>query len=694
MATYYVRNDGSNANTGTGPATNQAWQTIAYAFANMTLTTGTNYLYIAPGVYRESVSLGVTPTATNTLVIAGDPTASQFSGITPNQVRLTGAANDSSTSPTGTRIDTNAKSYITIQDIVIEGATSQTVSTFIVSGTNTTINRVVVYAVYYAGTPSQSLAIETPNTTNNQITIQNSTFIGGSIGIRIRTPVATSGVSGVIVQNCRIITGHNNSTGIYLQPQSGTTMSSVLITNCFVIASTCVNTERGNTTDTHFVQNCILAAGSTGISSGSTSVIVQRNNIINCSNTLSNVSTTANTISADFLGVDLTQNLLQGFGHIAPFGTLLNSRNTGFGIATNAPVTDSYGVAWTGATPDVGAVTYRSLSAVGLYNPTERNASTITIAPGSTSQSIELYLGATGLTASSSGLSARYNRTRTASVSIPLVARTIAQAWTSGGFAEVDSTNMPGVYRIDIPDAALAAGADDVTVVVRGASGTNGAVMTVKLSSGGLTEAQTAGAVWNSATTSYTANGSFGLNVLRADQQNKAGNVTLHSSGNVNRVDADVHAIANDADAATELKGALLHNGTDYISAELLSPVSAATSVHIGPYQLLADGLGADQPLDVNVGTATSIDVQVTDANGTGIDITGATVSAKVYNSGGTLVATYAGTATYADNGRLTFGLTTTVTNTSGTYTVTVTRTTGATDTQIFGPLRLYVRPV
>jgi hypothetical protein len=131
------------------------------------------------------------------------------------------------------------------------------------------------------------------------------------------------------------------------------------------------------------------------------------------------------------------------------------------------------------------------------YLPTERNASTITIAPGSTSQSIELYLGATGLTASTSGLSAYYNRTRTASVNIPLVARTIAQAWTSGGFAEVDSVYMPGVYRLDIPDAAIAGGADDVTVVVRGASGTNGAVMTIKLSSGGLTAAQTADAILN-----------------------------------------------------------------------------------------------------------------------------------------------------------------------------------------------------
>jgi hypothetical protein len=517
MATYYVRNDGNNANTGTGPATNQAWQTIAYAFANMTLTTGTNYLYIAPGVYRESVSLGVTPTVTNTLVIAGDPTASQFSGITPNQVRLTGAANDSSISPTGTRIDTNAKSYITIQDIVIEGATSQTVSTFIVSGTNTTINRVVVYAVYYAGTPSQSLAIETPNTTNNAIAVKNSTFFGGATGIRIRTPVATSGVSGVSVENCRIIGGHYSSLGIYVQPQSGATMSSVLITNCFITATTCVYTERGNTTNTHTVQNCILAAGSTGIQSSATNIIAQQYNIIDCNIQLNGVSSSATTINSDFLGIDLTQNLLQGFGNIAPFGTLLNSRNTAFGIATNAPVTDAYGVTWTGATPDVGVVTYRSLNGIGFYTPTERNASTITIAPGSTSQSIELYLGATGLAFNTSGLKAYFVRNRSTPVEIILVAATTS-TWVSGGFAEISSTFTPGLYRLDLPDATVAAGADDVTVVVRGASGTNGAVMTIKLSSGGLTAAQTAAAVLDAVASTHNNIGSIGASI-----QDKAG---------------------------------------------------------------------------------------------------------------------------------------------------------------------------
>ena len=47
MATYYVRPDGSNTNSGLGPATNQAWATISYALTNMVLTTGVNYLYLA-----------------------------------------------------------------------------------------------------------------------------------------------------------------------------------------------------------------------------------------------------------------------------------------------------------------------------------------------------------------------------------------------------------------------------------------------------------------------------------------------------------------------------------------------------------------------------------------------------------------------------------------------------------------------
>ena len=302
--------------------------------------------------------------------------------------------------------------------------------------------------------------------------------------------------------------------------------------------------------------------------------------------------------------------------------------------------------------------------------------------------------GKTGILYNAASFTAYFVRPLGSATAITLATQTVTGAYSSGGWVEVDATNLPGIYRFDIPNAVFATGVDHAVVMLKGASGMAPVSLEYQLTgfdpaTSWLTAAQTAAAVWDEPYTSHVTASTFGARTLKTTVDNR--NVDVGTSFHIQ---ANVHAIVDSTAAASELSGALLHNGTDYISADLLTPVSAATSVHIGPYQLLADGLGADQPLDVNVGTATSVDVQVTDANGTGIDITGATVTAKVYSSVGTLVATYAGTATYADNGRLSFGLTTTVTNTSGTYTVTVTRTTGATDTQIFGPLRLYVRPV
>lgn len=46
-----------------------------------------------------------------------------------------------------------------------------------------------------------------------------------------------------------------------------------------------------------------------------------------------------------------------------------------------------------------------------------------------------------------------------------------SSSWSVGGWKEVDSTNMPGLYRMDFPDAAFAAGADFVHIAVK-SSGT------------------------------------------------------------------------------------------------------------------------------------------------------------------------------------------------------------------------------
>ena len=63
MATYYVRPDGNNSNSGTGPASNQAWATIQKALGSTGIGSG-DTLYIAPGLYGEQVTIGGTYSTT------------------------------------------------------------------------------------------------------------------------------------------------------------------------------------------------------------------------------------------------------------------------------------------------------------------------------------------------------------------------------------------------------------------------------------------------------------------------------------------------------------------------------------------------------------------------------------------------------------------------------------------------------
>jgi hypothetical protein len=660
MATYYVKlaaDGGNDSLAGTSPST--AWATIGKALGATGISSG-DTVYIAPGTYNESITIGIANPTAETFII-GDPTASQFPGLAAGPVYHSAWNAAGTTQITaGVLITGTTKNYLHFQNI------------WWASDAN---NMVVLNTSRYAkftrcqfvtsNRTYRPLTISSAAATPVDATISRCSFIGGGIGIFL---TGTNTLDGTSITNSFFACQGTNI--------DSSNMNFACF-NCTFFESVNGVVQRGNTTGTaSFVRNSLfLSYSSFAIQATGAGVLTENFNRLLGSGR-QNVTAGANSVSTGAQGVDYTYLLNQGMNYQQMWTSLQGGPNIAFGTATGAPAADLYGVTWTGASPDAGSGAYRVInstpSQIAYNGGNERNASAITIAPASTSQSIELYLGATGLAFNTSGLAAYYVRNQSAPVAITLVTQTPTGAWTSGGFAEISSSLVPGVYRLDVPDAAFAAGASDVTIVVRGASGTNGAVLTVTLSSGGLTAAQTAAAVLDAVGSSYVTAGSIGYSIQNSN----------------------VASISGSTAAADELEGALLHNGTDYISADLLTPVSAATSVHIGPYQLLADGLGADQPLDVNVGTATSIDVQVTDANGTGIDITGATVTAKVYSSAGTLVATYSGTATYADNGRLSFGLTTTVTNTSGTYTVTVTRTTGATDTQIFGPLRLYVRPV
>lgn len=64
------------------------------------------------------------------------------------------------------------------------------------------------------------------------------------------------------------------------------------------------------------------------------------------------------------------------------------------------------------------------------------------------------------------GIAAQYIRNRGSATTITLATQTANGAHSDGGFVHVAA----GVYRLDLPDAAVASGADDVAIVVSGIS--------------------------------------------------------------------------------------------------------------------------------------------------------------------------------------------------------------------------------
>ena len=92
-----------------------------------------------------------------------------------------------------------------------------------------------------------------------------------------------------------------------------------------------------------------------------------------------------------------------------------------------------------------------------------------TIKKGQTSKVIEVTLRdsstGNGKTAVAHGsVTASYVREGGTRTAITLASGTAGDGYSSGKWAEVDATNCRGLYQLHIPDAALATGADAVTI--------------------------------------------------------------------------------------------------------------------------------------------------------------------------------------------------------------------------------------
>lgn len=118
----------------------------------------------------------------------------------------------------------------------------------------------------------------------------------------------------------------------------------------------------------------------------------------------------------------------------------------------------------------------------------------LSIVAGATSQSVNVFIqnsssttgaGLTGLAYNTASLIAYYTFAGAAATATSITLATLSavtSAWSSGGFKELDSTHMPGLYRFDIPNAALASGnGRSVTIYLSGATNMAPCVLEIEL---------------------------------------------------------------------------------------------------------------------------------------------------------------------------------------------------------------------
>lgn len=89
-----------------------------------------------------------------------------------------------------------------------------------------------------------------------------------------------------------------------------------------------------------------------------------------------------------------------------------------------------------------------------------------TFLAGVTSQTVDIFIqdssstvgaGLAALAFGTTGLKCYYRKGATGTpTAVTLATQTVGGAWSSGGFVELDATNMKGAYRFDIPDTVLA----------------------------------------------------------------------------------------------------------------------------------------------------------------------------------------------------------------------------------------------
>lgn len=218
----------------------------------------------------------------------------------------------------------------------------------------------------------------------------------------------------------------------------------------------------------------------------------------------------------------------------------------------------------------------------------------------------------TGLAYNTASLVCYYVRPLGSATQLALATQTVTGAHSDGGFVEVDATNMPGVYRLDLSDAVCATGVPSVVVMLKGATNLASVLLEIQLTDFDLNS--TSNAV--GAAASVTAGVSLADDAITAAKYDESTAFPLKSADTgattVARVGADSDTLETLSDQLDAVKvdtaATLADTGTDGVVIAAAQTVATVTNLTNLPAitadWLTAAGVKADAVTKMQTGLA------------------------------------------------------------------------------------------
>lgn len=357
MTTRYVGPGGNDANTGLS----WAQRKLTLNGVEDTPVVAGDWVWVGPGVYRETLTVDVSGSAGSPITYAGDYTGANTDGV-GGVVRITGSDNDQ-TATRANCIAGNYADYRTFSGIVCDTTTGPLIN--LAAGlANYSGNWVIDECLFWGAVGQVALTIVNPPTggTDNAATVQNCAFIGGTYGIQFSN--TNSATSTNLVQNCLFLAqaavSGGAGRGINIQRVGGGTVKNCTFVGCgshgLIIG---LALPAGYTAWT--VNNCMFYGCATALAATAVGEIAEDyNTIYGCTTARTNVAVGANSLACPPLfDARWFFELVNGGRMLSPFD--LGAWSQLIDVAGTAPTaTDMRGTGAIGGQREWGSLEYDS----------------------------------------------------------------------------------------------------------------------------------------------------------------------------------------------------------------------------------------------------------------------------------------------------------------------------------------------